>query len=140
MQLDLPEVCATCTGFCLRAPLLAIAMTLAVPTTDAHAQNEPRRPLVLPGLYSATIGLQTLDTTLTLAALGANHTERNPAMRSVVKYPPVFVALKAGVTAGSILAAERLWKSNRRVTAVVLMVTTTSIMATVAAHNIAVLR
>jgi hypothetical protein len=136
MQHDLPDARA----FCLRVPILAVAMTLAIPLTDAHAQSERRRPLVLPGLYSATIGLQTLDTTLTLAAVGAGHVERNPAMSIAVKHPPVFVALKAGVTAGSIFAAERLWKSNRRVAAVALMVTTTSIMATVAAHNIAVLR
>jgi hypothetical protein len=50
-----------------------------------------------------------------------------------------FIGLKAGVTMMSIMAAERMWKDNNRVRAVLTMVATNAFMAAVAAHNTAVL-
>ncbi len=44
-----------------------------------------------------------------------------------------------GITTVSIVAAERLWKNNNRLGAVLLMAASNGLMAYVAAHNASVL-
>jgi hypothetical protein len=61
-------------------------------------------------------------------------------MQGVVRNPAAYIALKAGVTGVSIFAAERLWRQNRKKSAVLLMVASNGLMAYVAAHNASVLR
>jgi hypothetical protein len=61
-------------------------------------------------------------------------------MQDVTRSPAAFIALKAGVTGLSIYAAERLWRQNRRKTAIIMMVASNGLMAYVAAHNTAVIR
>jgi hypothetical protein len=56
-----------------------------------------------------------------------------------VKSPAAFVAMKASVTAASIMAAERLWKGHHRMGAIGLMVASNVIMGVVAANNARVL-
>ncbi len=44
-------------------------------------------------------------------------------------------AVKAALTTSSIFLAERLWRKNKRVAAIVSMVATNSLMAVVVRHN-----
>ena len=75
----------------------------------------------------------------TQQALGRGAREANPLMQGVVGNPAAFVALKASLAVGTILFAERLWKTNK-VAAVAVMAASTSISAIVAARNASVLR
>ena len=93
------------------------------------------RPPVLPALYATSAALQGYDAFSTLSALRNGAHEANPLMKSVVKSPAAFVAMKAGVTAASIMAAEQLWKNHHRMGAVGMMVATNVFMGMVAAHN-----
>jgi len=93
------------------------------------------RPPVLPALYATSAALQGYDAFSTLSALRNGAHEANPLMKSVVKSPAAFVAMKAGVTAASIMAAEQLWKNHHRMGAVGMMVATNVMMGMVAAHN-----
>src|SRR5262245_48979569 len=104
------------------------------------AERAPRRPIVLPGLYAGYITLQALDTSYTLRTVPSLAREVNPLLKHVTKYPPAFVALKAGLTVGAILNAERLWKDDHRVAAIVWMVASNGLMAAVVARNASVLR
>jgi hypothetical protein len=60
-------------------------------------------------------------------------------MSGITKNPAAFVAMKAGVTTASIMAAERLWKTNHRMGAIGLMIASNAMMGVVAAHNSRVL-
>jgi hypothetical protein len=99
-----------------------------------------RRPTLLPALYAGSAVLQSYDAYSTMSALNKGGVEANPLMKSVVKNPVAFVAVKASVTAASIVAAERLWKSNHRVGAVALMIVSNGVMGMVAGRNASVLR
>jgi hypothetical protein len=61
-------------------------------------------------------------------------------MKGVTKYPAAFVALKAGLTIGAIMNAERLWKDDHRVAAIVLMAASNGLMAVVVSRNASTLR
>ncbi len=97
------------------------------------------RPAILPALYVGNAALQAFDAYSTLKGLSRGATEANPLMAGVTGNPGVFIGIKAGVTAASILAAERMWRNHHRVAAVALMAASNSFMAFVAAHNAAVL-
>ena len=128
-----PAVAATATTLAQR-PDLASTINLATQF------KRPRRPMPLPGLYAGSAFLQGYDAYSTLSALKSGATEANPLMRGITKNPAAFVALKAGVTAASIVGAERLWKDNHRTAAVLMMIASNGMMAAVAAHNSAVLQ
>ena len=124
--------------------MAAAATTLARPDLTANLNVAPRiaarrRPLALPSLYAGSVFLQSYDAYSTLSALRNGGTEANPLMKGITKSPVAFIGLKAGVTVMSIMAAERMWKDNNRVGAVLTMVATNGFMAAVAAHNTAVL-
>jgi hypothetical protein len=124
--------------------MAAAAATLARPDLTANLNVAPRiaarrRPLALPSLYAGSVFLQSYDAYTTLSALRNGGTEANPLMKGITKSPVAFIGLKAGVTTMSIMAAERMWKDNNRVGAVLTMVATNGFMAAVAAHNTAVL-
>jgi uncharacterized protein DUF5658 len=113
--------------------------------TDVEAapivvQRPPSRPIVLPSLYAGFVTLQVLDTSYTLKALPMGAVELNPFMKGVTKYPAAFVALKAGLTIGAIMNAERLWKEDHRVAAIALMAASNGLMAVVVSHNASTLR
>jgi len=48
--------------------------------------------------------------------------------------------MKAGVTSGSIVLAERLWRSRRRAQAIAVMAAANGMMAAIATRNLSVLR
>lgn len=104
------------------------------------AERPLRRPIVLPGLYAGFITLQALDTSYTLRSLPLLAREVNPLMRGVTKYPAAFVALKASLTIGAIMNAERLWRDDHRVAAIVLMAASNGLMAVVVSRNASTLR
>jgi hypothetical protein len=111
------------------------AAPAASPEFATHSTFTYRRPSMLPALYATSAALQGYDTFSTLNALKSGAREANPLMKSVVKSPAAFVAMKAGVAAGSILAAEQLWKNHHRMGAIGMMVASNVMMGIVAAHN-----
>jgi hypothetical protein len=123
----------------LTPAMAAAATTLAPPINFAPRISDVHRPLALPSLYASSAFLQGYDAYSTLAALKRGATEANPVMKGITKSPAAFIGLKASVTVMSIMAAERMWKNQNRVGAVLTMVATNSLMAMVAAHNASVL-
>jgi hypothetical protein len=119
------------------APVGAADVDWSLP--PVHFGAAPRGGL-LPALYVSLAGLNAVDAYTTMKGLSAGATEANPLMKAVVGNSTAFLAVKGGVTAGSILVAERLWKSNRRAQAIAVMVVTNGMMAAVAARNVSVLR
>ena len=102
--------------------------------------KQPERPWALPALYGSSAFLQGFDAYLTFAALKRGASEVNPVLKPISGNAVAFVAVKAGLTAASFVAAERLWKDNHRLGAVALMVASNAIMVVVTAHNVAVLQ
>jgi uncharacterized protein DUF5658 len=111
------------------------AAPAASPELATRSSFSYRRPPMLPALYATSAALQGYDTFSTLSAMRSGAREANPLMKGVVKSPAAFVAMKAGVTAGSIMAAEQLWKSHHRMGAVGMMIASNVMMGIVAAHN-----
>jgi len=97
------------------------------------------RPSMLPALYATSAALQGYDAYSTLSALKNGGREANPLMKGITKSPAAFVAMKAGVTMASIMAAESLWKNHHRFGAIGLMVASNLMMGVVAKHNAQVL-
>jgi hypothetical protein len=93
------------------------------------------RPMALPALYGGLIALQGYDVYSTEKALGAGAVEANPHLKALVNNRPLFIGVKAVMTAGPIFAAERMWHDHHRVGAIALMAAANGIMAAVAAHN-----
>jgi hypothetical protein len=98
------------------------------------------RPTLLPVLYASHAALQAYDVYSTRQALSRGAREMNPLMQGVVKSPAAFVAVKAGVAAGTILAAERLWKNDRKAAAIGVMIASNAVAAIVASKNARTLR
>ena len=121
-------------------PAIAAAATSLAANITVAPRVAPRRPLMLPSLYAGSAFLQGYDAYSTLSALKNGGTEANPLMKSITKSPVAFIGLKAGVTMMSIMAAERMWKDNNRLGAVLTMAASNGFMAMVAAHNASVLR
>ena len=97
------------------------------------------RPAVLPGLYASLAALQVFDGCSTTRALAHGAHEANPMMQDVVGNPALFWSIKTATTVAPMMAAERLWKTNKA-GAIALMVASNAVMAAVAAHNTTVLR
>jgi hypothetical protein len=120
------------------AALAAATVTTAPAATPDLAPRTTfhvGRPGLLPALYATSAALQGYDAYSTLNALKGGAHEANPLMKTVVKNPAMFVAMKAGMASASIMAAESLWKSNHRMGAIGLMVASNVMMGVVAAHN-----
>ena len=92
------------------------------------------RPAVLTALYASYSALQAYDVYSTRQALARGAREANPLMQGVVGNTGAFVALKAGIGAATIVAAERLWKTNKPA-AIGVMIAGNSVAAIVAARN-----
>ena len=104
------------------------AMRLTVPTAV-------KRGGLLPTLYVSLAGLQAYDAFTTTRGLSRGAVESNGLMKGVAGSPAAVWAIKGGLTAGSILVSERLWKSGHRMQAIGMMIATNSLMAAVGAHN-----
>lgn len=125
----------------------AVAAIAATPSGDQAAPSagvirgaEVVRPKMLMPMYLALTALQGYDVYSTTKALGGGALEANPLMRSVARHPAALIAVKTAATLSSVLVAERLWRSNHRTAAVVLMAVSGGMMAVVAANNARVLR
>ena len=115
----------------------AAASTIIVP---ARVERALARPALLPALYVSYAALQGYDIYSTRQALGRGAQESNPLMQGVVGTPGAFIALKAGVAAGTILAAERLWKHDQKAAAIGVMIASNLVTAVVASRNARTLR
>ena len=134
----------TTTATTVTPAIAAAAASLVRPDLTTNVNLAPRlterhRPLVLPSLYAGSVFLQSYDAYSTLTALKRGGTEANPLMKGITRSPVAFIGLKAGVTMMSIMAAERMWKDDNRLGAVLTMVASNGFMAMVAAHNTTVL-
>jgi hypothetical protein len=133
------------TTITLTSAITASAAEFAPPNVAldinlARRTAAPHRPLGLPSFYAGSAFLQGYDAYSTLTALNHGGAEANPLMKAFTKRPIAFIGLKAGVTVMSIMAAERMWKDDNRLRAVLMMVASNGCMAIVAAHNAAVLK
>ena len=98
------------------------------------------RPASLIPMYVTFGALQALDFQSTRRALdNGSGREANGIMRRIAEHPAAFLAVKAGATAATIFATERIWKKNR-VGAIVFIAVANSAMAAVVAHNYSVAR
>jgi hypothetical protein len=104
------------------------------------APQPTTRGSLLPSLYVSLAGLNAYDAYSTNKGLARGAAESNGIMRGAAGSPAAIWAIKGGVTAGSILMSERLWRSGRRAQAIGMMVATNAVMAFVGAHNNNVLR
>jgi hypothetical protein len=93
-----------------------------------------RRPMVLPALYASYAALQAYDVYSTRQGLARGAREANPLMQGVAGNTSAMVAMKAGVGVATIMAAERLWKTNKTA-AIAVMLASTGVTAVVAARN-----
>jgi hypothetical protein len=100
----------------------------------------PRRGALLPTLYVSYAALNAFDAYSTSNGLQRGAVEGNLLMRGVAGQTATMWATKAGVTAGAIAVAERLWRADRKKAAIVTMVVANGMMAMVASKNASVLR
>ena len=121
--------------------------TLATPHLDLPTLFRAEQPAarvargsLLPSLYVSLAGLNAYDAYSTVKGVAQGATESNGLMRGAAGTPVAVLAIKGGVTAGSILVAERLWRSGRRAQAIGMMIASNAVMAAVGAHNNSVLR
>ena len=128
------------------APVMSAAATALAAAPDAETAKFIRRyakashrPMVLPALYGASAILQGYDAYSTLTVLKHDGVEANPVMKGITGKPMAFIGLKAGITALSIVAAERMWKNHNRIGAIATMVVSNGLMTVVAANNAKVL-
>jgi hypothetical protein len=100
------------------------------PVSVGEAPNK-----VLPGLYVSLAALNTYDMLTTIKGTKAGATEANPLMRGVVKSSPALFGVKAASTGAAIFLAERLRRNGHNGQAMMVMILSNSVMATVAANN-----
>ena len=119
---------------------------LSEQSRGTSSNQESRRPAsarsarsVLLPLYVSFTTLQLLDAHSTTRALATGGVEANAVMRGVAGNPAALLAVKAGVTASTIVLAEKV-RSKSRVGAILLMAALNSTYATVVAHNYRVVR
>ena len=116
---------------------------MPVPATQARViaigPRTPRRPAALVPLYVICAAAQVADVVSTSSSLRAGGVEQNPAVGAFGRNTGAMLGFKLATTAGTVYAAEKMWKKNR-VGAVVLMVVLNGVTAAVAAHNMQVAR
>lgn len=118
----------------------APASTSLESTSTVRTGNSVSRPAVLPALYASYAGLQVYDAYSTKRAMAHGARETNPLVQQVVGKQSAFWAVKASATAGTILAAEHLWRKNNKKGAIAVLVASNAVAAVVAARNASVLR
>ena len=109
---------------------------IAVPDQFAYPVAPPQKRIdpMMSSLYVSTAVMQGLDVHSTLKALDAGAVEANPLMSGVTKNKAAFIAMKAGIAAGTIFAAHKASKKNRAA-AIISLVAINSVYAMVANHN-----
>jgi hypothetical protein len=106
-----------------------------VPALPFEAPNAVGRGSLLSSLYVGLAGLHAYDAYTTLKGVSRGAAESNRMLGGAAGTPAAMWALKGGVTAGAILASERLWRSGRRTQAIAMMVASNAVMAMVGVHN-----
>lgn len=141
----LRTVTAAILGLTVVAPSFAAAeeasAASAVPamTVSDRISTSVSRPSALPMLYVSYAALQAYDVYSTNQAMTRGAREANPMMQGVVQNTGAFVAVKAAVAVTTIVAAERLWKTNKPA-AIAVMAASNGVAAIVAARNARTLR
>ena len=118
------------------------AVATAAPATTVAPGRIGRavtRPAILPALYASTVALQAYDVYSTRQALARGAQEANPLMQGVVGNTGALIAVKAAVATSTIVAAERLWHTNKPA-AIAVLVASNGVAAIVAARNARTLR
>jgi Domain of unknown function (DUF5658) len=110
-----------------------------MPVSPLTVSGTTTRGSLLTSLYVSLAGLNAFDAYTTSKGIALGATESNGLMRGAAGSPAVMWAIKGGVTGGSILMSERLWRSGRRVEALATMVAANALMVAVGARNGAVL-
>ena len=128
------------TSIVAAAPVALLAADLDWSLPMLRTAPPAERGSLLPAMYLGLATLNAYDAYSTNRALKSGAIEANPVMRGVAGNPAALWAVKGGVTALSIYAAERLWRENHRVAAIAVMAVTNGMMATVAAQNARVLQ
>ena len=100
----------------------------------------PTRPMILPPLYVSFAALQIFDGYTTTQKLGHGASEANPFFAPFADHPGVVWGVKAGATAGAIVASELLWRRRQRAQAIAVMVVSNAVLSLVAARNASVAR
>ena len=100
----------------------------------ARIGKSMNRPVALPALYISYAALQGYDVYSTRQALARDAREANPLMQGVVGNLDGFVAVKAVLAVNTIIAADRLWRTNKTA-AIAVMIASNSVAAIVAARN-----
>jgi Domain of unknown function (DUF5658) len=118
--------------------VLLPAAPVSLPVADP-AIARPRRSAFMTSLYTSTALMQGLDVHSTLLAFQHGARESNPLMAGITSNRAVFVATKAAVAVGTILAARSVSKHNK-VMAAVTLVAINSAYALVVSHNYQVAR
>ena len=103
----------------------------AVTTPDFRPTGSSK---LMTSLYASTVMMQALDVHSTLSALRSGATEANPLMQGATRNQAMFMAVKVGVAASTILAAKQLSKRNKAA-AVATLVAINSAYALVVSHN-----
>jgi hypothetical protein len=93
----------------------------------------------LMGLYASTAVMQALDVHSSLTAFRAGAVEANPLMVGPTRNTMAFIALKAGVATGTVLAARNMAKTNK-IAAIAALVAVNSAYAMIVNHNYQVAR
>lgn len=125
--------------------LLSLVIALGVPALAWSQTTEPpapapvrlaSRPSPLVPLYVGFASAQAFDIHSTSLAIDRGARERNPLFRALGPDNTwAAAAVKASVTGATIWTAERMWKRNHRLHAVVFMAAATALQAAVDAHN-----
>ncbi|HEX5215697.1 MAG TPA: DUF5658 family protein [Vicinamibacterales bacterium] len=112
------------------APAIAAPDQFAYPIAPPQKRIDP----MMSSLYVSTALLQGLDIHSTMKALDNGAIEANPLMKGVTRNKAAFIAMKAGIAAGTIFAAHKASKKNR-VAAIVSLVAINSVYAMVVNQN-----
>lgn len=127
------------------APLsLPAEIRQAVLSLDQTPRLERPRPasasrlrptsLALGTMYVSTAVLQGLDVHSTLRGLRDGAREANPVMKGLVDRPAVFIAMKAGVACGTIIAGRKMARKNK-LAALVTLAGINALYGAVVHHN-----
>jgi Domain of unknown function (DUF5658) len=120
----------------------ATAPSLAIDNTAQPQAIKPEfthRSTLLSSLYVSTAVMQGLDAHSTLSGLSHGAAEANPFVSGIASNRFAFVALKASVATGTILAARSMAKHNK-IAAVVTLIGINSAYAAIVSHNYRVAR
>lgn len=104
------------------------------PGTFTMPAPAAERPALLRPLYVSFATLQVLDAYSTYRATERGYRELNPMLQPASNNLGAMLALKAGATAATIFAVEKLWKRNRTA-AVLTMVGINAAYGFVVSHN-----